>query len=167
MESLFELKDGFAYCSRDQLAILPPRIQPGASEGEADVQYPLRLGSTRSSVSFGGRHVPAANGAPARFEMTLDPAPVVERILKVRDKVGAPEGAITYLRSFAEGLLLAQVSAAHLLNDVEYCVSVGRASLKAIDSAEYPSGPSGNGDRLVLATLGGLRSSGNREGEFL
>ena len=153
MESLFESKDGFAYCQRDQLAILPPRIQPGASPGEADVEYPLRLGSTRSSVSFGGRHTPATQGKPAQFELSLDPSTVVDHILKVRDKVGAKEGPVEYLKSFAEGLLLAQAGAAYLLNDTEYRVSVGRASLKGIDPAPHASGTSDAEDRLVLATL--------------
>jgi hypothetical protein len=149
----FRAEDGFAVCDRDALKILLPRVQPGRTEDEAEFEYTVFIGDSRTSVAFVGRQRPPSGQRMAFVDVRLDPERALAQILRIREAVSAPEAPFEYVRGFARGLVAVYEDGRNLWEDTEFQVSVAPETLAAVGIETAAPGAVSGGDRIVLASV--------------
>ena len=150
----FRSKGSFAISDAYGVRVCRPRVLPGRSENEIEVEYDVYINGVRHGLYFLGSYVDAKEGSPAIQATHLDSVSLVEDILKLKPLIGYQGDDFEFLTEISVGLVLTYASGAGIADDTQYLIT---ASAHVIDE-RFPSNRvrSQTNDRgdVIFASLG-------------
>ncbi len=120
----FQPNGSFAVCEEYEIRICRPRVLPGRSAHEIELEYTVYVKEVRHGLYFLGSYQDSVDGAFAVQTTHLGSVPLIDDILRLKSNIGYQRSDLDFLREISNGLVMTYASGFGIGRSTRYLVTI-------------------------------------------